>query len=173
MAFLWVRQSVFAFFGGYTMTSFYNEAVRHKKYTEGLTPAQRKQLDKAHTDKDMPPGHMWGRDGTFSDDVRKSIIEYEMPCAAALFLLVLAGGMFACLGAVGSLALEGPDGPRTYANLKRQLKERAPSKEEAEELTRDARKTLDPIAQDLAARAKKEAKGALGDLLKEDSKREA
>ena len=152
MAFLWVRQSAFAFLGGYMVTSFYNEAIRHKKLVDEMTPAARQQLKKATGKKDSDAMILWGADGTFSDDVRKTIIQYEMASAAALLLMVLAGGIFATLGAVGSFTLEGPSGPETYAQLKKKL----PSWAETEELTHDAVERLKPLAQ--------EARDKAGDL---------
>jgi hypothetical protein len=112
----WVRSTVFSFCGGYTMTSFYNDAVRlsqvdpaHRKHPQSHnSPAKRRFLS-------------WGTNPpptTFTQDVRETIMENEVACALLLAAIVLAGGMSATAGGFMSFVLEGPDGPERYKQIR-------------------------------------------------------
>ena len=105
----WVRNTIFSFCGGYTMTSFYNDAVR----------LGRQNIDKPK--KSSGRRLWWGTappPTTFSQDARETIIENEVACALALAAIVLAGGLSAMAGGFMSFMLEGPDGPQRYLQLR-------------------------------------------------------
>ena len=115
----WIRNVTFSFCGGYTMTSFYNDAVRlgredaakHKikgGATGGTTSKTRRFL-------------FWGGNPppvTFTQDVRMTIVENEVACALVLAAVILAGGMSATAGGFISFVLEGPEGPERYKQIK-------------------------------------------------------
>ena len=101
-----IRNTVFSFFGGYALTSFYNDSVR---------------LGKLSGEKNGRKINWWGRNeppATFSQDVRQTIIENETICALALALFVVSGGLSAMSGAIASFVLEGPDGPDRYKEVR-------------------------------------------------------
>lgn len=151
MVFKFVRHSTFSFLGGYTVTSFYNETIRnHKKNNNtklgggieaALTSAARQQKLRQNN-------------LTFSDDIRAVITGYEMPCAAALLCMVIAGGVFATVGACFSFGVEGPHGPENYVRLKQAVKEVLPSQGEVKELAEDAAAVIQPYAEDAIDAAK-------------------
>jgi hypothetical protein len=113
----YIRNTVFSFCGGYTMTSFYNDAVRLGRQAEAEGKRSNKKTSSfAWWGSKQPPT-------TFSQDVRETIIENEVACAIGLAAFVLAGGYAALAGGFASFMLEGPDGPARYEELRSTYRE--------------------------------------------------
>jgi hypothetical protein len=121
MPILWlIRSSLFNFCGGYTMTSFYNDAVRLGRLADGKNGSSG-AAGSTNKKSSVPKVLWWGSTPpptTLSQDARETIVNNEVACALALSAVLLAGGFFALLGGFASFMLEGPDGPQRYRQLK-------------------------------------------------------
>jgi hypothetical protein len=109
-SFHFVRRGLFGFFGGYTMTCFYNDSVLQAK--------MQKRAD--------APRLGWFGSGTptitLSQDARNTVRDYETGCGVVLALCVAAGGFGGVCGAASSFLLEGDTGAVRYNEMKKQFK---------------------------------------------------